>query len=200
MLLDISFGYLLGKYFAINFFDQNFYVLIICLGIIFSLLPDLDFVKIKYHRGVLHTPAFYIFLSLGIFYFDSYIAYMFLAGTMFHLIHDLFVLGRGVMIFYPFSKKRLKIFPDNGQDGYLDKKILWWDESKDKLYSSDIKEDIKEEVSKYNFNSASNNSNNENLRLDNPDWISTWYFRPNLFLFIETGLAILLFLLSFLLK
>jgi hypothetical protein len=191
MLLDIAFGLFLGKYFSVTYFNNE--VFIIYLGVFFALLPDIDFItnysynktkksflKKFVHRGVIHTPIFYISLALlflvlsYIFNFSPTLIWMFLIGTMYHLFHDLIVIGRGIMIFYPFSKYRLKIFPDNGRDGYLKTKILWWNEDSTPKYT-----------------------NVETQSLDNHNWIKTWYFRPNIFLFSETLFA-LIFVLAFL--
>lgn len=166
MLLDITFGLFIGKFFGIGI-----------LGVIFSLLPDIDFIfksKVFSHRGVIHTPIFYILICIILTAEDipSNIIIAFIIGTMFHLFHDLFVLGRGVMILYPFSKYRLKIFPDNGKDGYLKQKILWWNE---------------EDTPKYAEHIGTENSSG----LDNKHWIKIWYLRPNLFVVTETVLAFL---------
>lgn len=106
--------------------------------------------------------------------FDTKFIYLFLICITFHLIHDLFVLGRGVMILYPYSKNRLKLFPDDGKTSYLKKKYLWWNEDMEPKYSNIIKDDF-----------------------DNRNWIRDWYFRPNLFLIIETSLAIILIFFTF---
>ncbi len=186
MFLDIAFGLFLGKYFSVNYFDNNLYI--IFLGVFFALLPDLDFItnyvydktKNKYlkpfvHRGIIHAPTLYIFLAIisYLLNFNPLIIWMFLIGTIYHLIHDLFVLGRGVMIFYPITKYRLKFFPDNGKDGYLKEKILWWNEG---------------EIPKYELTTSDS--------LHSNSWIKTWYFRPNIFLFTEISLTIL-FLVSY---
>lgn len=164
MLLDITFGLFLGKVFNIGF-----------IGIIFSLLPDIDFLfksKKFSHRGILHTPIVYILISILLFLsgISEKIIFAFLIGTMFHLFHDLFVLGHGIMPLYPISKKRLKIFPDDGYDGYLKEKILWWNP-----------EEINKIREKFNFK--------ENTSKES--WIKIWYLKPNKFLIIETGFAAL---------
>ena len=170
MLLDISLGLFLGKVFNIGF-----------LGIIFSLLPDIDFLfksKQFSHRGIFHTPIIYILIALLLFIsgINTQIIFAFLVGTFFHLFHDLFVIGNGIMPLYPFSKNRLKIFPDNGYDGYLSKKILWWNEK-----------DKEETRKKYNFT--------ENTKKES--WIKVWYLRPNIFVITETSLAVLFLFLYF---
>lgn len=177
MFLDIAFGLFLAKYYSIS----------IILGIFFALLPDIDFIpeyfynktKSKYlkmfaHRGILHTPIIYLLIACILFVlnFNLIIIKVFLLGTLYHLFHDLFVLGRGIMIFYPFSKKRLKIFPDDGADGYLKNKLLWWDENLSPKYDFEI---VTAQTS----------------QLHNDNWIRTWYFRPNMFLFSEILLTIL---------
>jgi hypothetical protein len=147
------------------------------LGVLFALLPDIDFivhyfsrrVSIFGHRGVTHTPFVYILITAALYLFgiDTNIVAMFFIATMFHLVHDVFVIGRGIMIIYPFSVKRLKLFPDNGGAGYLPQRYLWWDESRTPLYM---------------FNT-----------LHNDNWIKDWYLRWNVFVVVETGFAILFF-------
>lgn len=177
MLLDIAFGLYAGKYFGYKF-----------LGVVLTLLPDVDFItdylynkkrtrilKLFSHRGLLHTPFLYICIAVVLFLlnFDIKIIFLFLTCSLFHLTHDLFVLGRGIMVLYPFSKNRLKLFPDDGKTGYLKKKYLWWNEDTEPKFSK-----------------------TENS-LDSNSWIKDWYFRPNLFLFIETSFAILFIILIF---
>lgn len=185
MLLDIAFGVLLGSYFSVAYFDTTIWVIV--LGVVCALLPDIDFVfeylysknrrfsflRKLAHRGILHTPMFYIAVA-GILFLSKVsiiLIVMFLIGVTFHLLHDLFVLGRGVMVAFPFSNYRLKLFPDNGSDGYLRKKILWWDETKTPLYT---------------YNDYVVNDNN----LHNENWIHIWYMKPNWFLFSELLLMV----------
>lgn len=187
MFLDIAFGLALGKYFSINYFQND--PAIIALGVVFALLPDLDFIaeyfynkykkeflKKFIHRGIIHTPALYIFIAtfFALLNFNQQIIHMFLIGTLYHLFHDLFVLGRGVMIFYPLSSSRLKVFPDNGSDGYLKEKLIWWNEDKMSVYKFE------------NINS-----------LHSENWVKVWYLRPNLFLFAELLLTIVFTIMIF---
>lgn len=178
MLLDIAFGLFAGNYFGYK-----------VIGVLLALLPDIDFITHYFYirknskllkpfsrQGNLHTPFLYICIIgvLHLMNFDTKFIYLFLICITFHLIHDLFVLGRGVMILYPYSKNRLKLFPDDGKTGYLKKKYLWWNEDMEPKYSNIIKDDF-----------------------DNRNWIRDWYFRPNLFLIIETSLAIILIFFTF---
>jgi hypothetical protein len=181
MLLDIAFGLFLGKTFGLTW-----------LGALFTLLPDIDFFFPKSikkttlftHRGITHTPVLY--LSIGIVLYlltnNASLVVLFLVCTFFHLTHDLFVIGRGVMVAWPFSNKRLKIFPNNHTTGYLGRLFVWWDE---------------EDTPMYTELSYMPNEKKKLLGLpetmENDNWFRDWYLRLNLFLFTEIGLSVLFF-------
>lgn len=183
MFLDIAFGLLIGTHIAYAYFGGSFVVVL--LGVVVTLLPDVDFAfhylhlrypqsrlfKTMSHRGIVHTPVFLAALMCLAWLLSipmPFIALL-LVGFCFHLMHDVFVLGRGVMVFYPLSQKRLKLFPDNGRGGYLPEKILWWDERETPIYTNGGKASMYSE-----------------------SWIADWYFRFNVFVVIETLIGIVI--------
>lgn len=131
MFLDIAFG-IFGSYIVSNFFGETVTLQFIFLGIVFVLLPDLDMFwykknKKRDHRSFVHFPLVYIIVSLLLLsFFETKIALLFFITTLFHFIHDTFILGWGVAWFAPFSYRRYKLFPDNGKGGFLQEKYLTW--------------------------------------------------------------------------
>ncbi len=88
----------------------------IILGVVFSLLPDIDFIfhllKKKRlneynhkHRDYLHYPILYIGGGFILFLFvDVKIAILFAVVSALHFLHDSVGIGWGVKWLYPFSK------------------------------------------------------------------------------------------------
>ena len=103
------------------FIEGRTSVLNLGLATLGSLFPDLDSATGKLskiaknrgenlkHRGILHTP----FLAIAIFViyyllFRNLLILPFIIGMFSHIFLD-FLTGRGVMIFYPISRKRFHI-------------------------------------------------------------------------------------------
>jgi len=121
MLLDIGNGIiipiLLSKIFG--FEVTNSYVI---FGIIFSLLPDIDFIFYKIfskksgdqdhtHRNILHCPIIYILVgSFIIFIFYPALLSLFIICSVLHFIHDSIGIGWGVQWFAPFNKNYYQFF------------------------------------------------------------------------------------------
>lgn len=113
----------------INSFDiQNKTVFIIII-LIASALPDIDSHKSKIgrnikpvsflinlffrHRGIFHSPFVLILISMLIAIINHEIAIAFFIGYLSHLVLDSLT-PSGIMLFYPFSKKRTKGFIRTG--------------------------------------------------------------------------------------
>jgi hypothetical protein len=177
MFLDIAFG-IFASYVTANFFDISITWQLICLGIFFNLLPDIDFLwksnqKID-HRGFMHYPLYYVIATVLILLSGSYLfAFLFFITTLFHFVHDTFVLGWGVAWLAPFSYRRYKLFPDDGKGEFLKEKFLTW-----------LPED-QEVLEK---------------KLDDKHWIQNWYCRFTIISFVEYTsflIAVLLVIVTF---
>lgn len=131
MFLDIAFG-IFGGYLTGIFFHEVISWGLVVAGIIFVLLPDIDIFwnmgnkKKVDHRGYIHYPFLYIIVSFVLVFINYKIAFLFLITTLFHFVHDTFILGWGVAWLAPFSYRRYKIFPDDGKGGFLQEKFLTW--------------------------------------------------------------------------
>lgn len=124
----IAFGYLtslfLAKLFHISSYSP-YYNILILIGIIASIIPDIDFFRLFYkhrslklqkndtHRKYLtHIPLFWLTLSILIYIISilssneliRYSSFFILAGSVSHLIGD--SLEYGIRWLWPFSKKQ----------------------------------------------------------------------------------------------
>lgn len=172
MFLDIAFGICASLGIGSFFFETVPYWYVI-LGVVFTLLPDIDgLVWIlkpsvrqkwnKIHRTYTGYPLLYIPIGIIIFIvFGKVIGILFAVCILLHHIHDTFFLGWGVMWLWPFSKRKWKAFPD--KDGYITKiPITSW---------------LPEEEE--NFRKWSGGHDDE--------WLKRYYLRPNLIAYIEYG-------------
>lgn len=130
MFLDFAFAVFASTITASIFHEAVTWQLV-CLGLIFIFIPDIDFyirsIRKIDHRSFLHYPFFYIVASVLILVFgNTEIAFLFFITTLFHFIHDTLILGWGVAWFAPVSYRRYKLFPDNGMGGFLKEKFLTW--------------------------------------------------------------------------
>ena len=107
----------------IDSFDIQNKIVFVAILLIASALPDIDCYKSKAgkkikplsfliniflgHRGIFHSPFLPILISLFIMLINYEIAAAFFIGYLSHLILDSLTL-KGIMIFYPFSKKRTR--------------------------------------------------------------------------------------------
>ncbi|OGZ63218.1 MAG: hypothetical protein A3C58_01535 [Candidatus Staskawiczbacteria bacterium RIFCSPHIGHO2_02_FULL_34_10] len=92
------------------------------VGIIFALLPDLDFVvpcilkrsfknEFLHHRERLHYPLLYIPIgALMLYFFSVSLAELFTIASLTHFIHDSIGVGWGVQWLYPFTKDHYSLF------------------------------------------------------------------------------------------
>jgi len=113
----------------INSFDIQNKTIFIIIILMASALPDIDSYKSKVgrkikpvsflinlffrHRGIFHSVFVLILISLLIMLVSHEIAIAFFIGYLSHLILDSLT-PKGVMLFYPFSKKRTKGFIRTG--------------------------------------------------------------------------------------
>lgn len=118
MPADLGIGIILGI-FSSNFFQLPLLPAVIW-GIIFCLLPDVDFIltaffrnlKTDNHRDLIHLPIPFLAIGSLVIYIllgKDYLL-MFLIGSTYHFIHDTFVMGWGVKWLYPFSKYNYMFF------------------------------------------------------------------------------------------
>ncbi len=122
MLLDIGLGILipitLSKIFGFELSNSFIY-----FGILFSLLPDIDFIihklflpktsseKDHLHREILHFPILYIFIGgILVYIFNQNLLLLFIICSLFHFIHDSIGIGWGIQWFYPFNKTYYQFF------------------------------------------------------------------------------------------
>lgn len=99
---------------------------ILCLGIIFALLPDIDmlvfaFPKLKKifggHREITHYPVLYIPLFFIVWgFFGRMWALLFVGAIILHSVHDTLWIGHGVKWLWPFSHKSYQFF---SQEKYM---------------------------------------------------------------------------------
>ncbi|MCU0679441.1 MAG: metal-dependent hydrolase [Planctomycetes bacterium] len=113
MFLDVAFG-IFTAIFLSSFHEADLTAVLIA-GIIFSLLPDADFVIYKLlgihqdkgykHRELFHYPLLYLGAGYIVIYFifGQIIAWCFLISTFLHFLHDSIAYGRGIKWLYPFS-------------------------------------------------------------------------------------------------
>ena len=119
MPLDFAFG-IFATIFANHYYGVDIFPFIL-IALLFSVLPDLDFLisrifKIHPDKGYKHRELFHyplIYLPAGFLLllpFSKLIAVTFLIISFFHFIHDSIAYGRGVQWLYPFSKSSYAFF------------------------------------------------------------------------------------------
>lgn len=129
MFLDIKLG-LFWAFLVGIFFEQALTPGWILAGVVFALLPDIDF-WIEYamrgtvggtvmgaHRSLLHNPIPYIPVALfiGALFGPAWMT-LFAIGVFGHFAHDLSGMGYGIRLFWPFSERWHKFF--SGKDGEI---------------------------------------------------------------------------------
>jgi len=147
MFLDIGVGILIAILVS-KIFALPLTLFLVFIGIVFSLLVDIDFIfhlkkggntkNAHRHRDILHHPLIYIPLGMLLLSFYS-LAYSVLFGLILfiHFLHDSIGIGWGVQWLYPFSKNHYTFFyryqPKNKEK--LPKKLLyvWKDNEIDML-------------------------------------------------------------------
>ena len=119
----LTFSFLIGLY-IIDFLKTD-HILFMIILLFFSIFPDIDessskiFKKLKPfsylavlfgHRNIFHTIYFPIAISLVLFILNlKLISLAVLIGYSLHLLLDM-ITKKGIALFYPLSKKRIKGF------------------------------------------------------------------------------------------
>lgn len=124
MFLDIGVGIIAGILLG-NYFGLGLGSLYILVGILISVLPDLDFIyyflkrgkdkdrKEDYlHRDLIHYPLIYLPAGFLIFYIAGGVAWawLFFVCSLLHFIHDSIGIGWGIKWLWPFSKNNFAFF------------------------------------------------------------------------------------------
>lgn len=120
----LAFSFLIGLY-IIDFLKIKNQILFVIILLFFSIFPDIDesssriFKKLRPfsylavllgHRSILHTVYFPLAIALVLFIFDmKLLSLAVLIGYLSHLFLDL-ITKRGITLFYPLTKKRIKGF------------------------------------------------------------------------------------------
>lgn len=163
MLADIGLGMILTVFIS-NFFDVSPSGTLLLYGILFSLLPDFDFLvalltrkkgqenEIGSHRDIAHFPFVYVLTFVIIlFLFGKFWATLFGFCILFHFLHDSVGIGWGVKWLWPFSDRAYRFFSDESRR--VSFKIASWNP-----------EELRSAEEKYG----------------DPNWIRNFYFRPTL--------------------
>lgn len=120
MFLDIGIGILISIFLS-NLFNFPLSHPFVVAGIIFSLLPDADFLyhllkrgtkdkKDHEHRDILHYPIFFLFTGIVIGFFSLPWALLFTLCTLLHLLHDSIGIGWGIQWLWPANKNYYTFF------------------------------------------------------------------------------------------
>lgn len=129
MFLDIKLGILWAFLVAI-LFEKIITPEWIIAGVVFALLPDIDFwleylkrgtvggKLIDLHRTLLHAPMTYIPIALfiGTLHGPAWMM-LFSLGVFGHFLHDSAGMGYGIRWFWPFTTRWYKFF--SGKDGEI---------------------------------------------------------------------------------
>lgn len=113
MFLDFAFGIIIAV--ALSLHYQTDIAPLIYFSLLFSILPDLDFIiykvfKIKQDKGYKHRDLFHgplLYLPIGyllLIFVSKILAIAFLIISILHFLHDSIAYGRGVKWLFPFSK------------------------------------------------------------------------------------------------
>lgn len=133
MFLDI----LLGTFWAFltaTVFEVSLTPSWVFLGIVFAVLPDLDF-WIEYlrrgtvggktlgdHRVLTHIPLLFVIPAILLFIYGGVaLGTLFVLGVYGHFVHDATGMGYGYRLFYPFSPFFYKFFSDKEGNIYRDR-------------------------------------------------------------------------------
>lgn len=164
MPLDIGVGILIALG-AAELFGVEATPWLVGFGIAAALLPDIDIITVPlfgrwHHRTHTHFPIMYVPLSMLAFVLlDPLYATILTLGVFAHLVHDTFGIGWGIAWLWPFSQRKLLLFPDKGRQEELGFVATWMPEEEPFLYH----------------------------RHHDAHWVKHYYFRPNLLAYIEYG-------------
>lgn len=162
MFLDIKLG-LLWAFLVAILFEKIITPEWLIGGVLFALLPDIDFwleyirrgtvggKVIDLHRTLLHNPLTFVPLVLfvGTWHGPAWMT-LFALGVFGHFIHDSMGMGYGIRWFWPFSNRWFKFFSNKEGDIYYDFKhvyVSWSDEEMKELVARRGNDNwIKEEI------------------------------------------------------
>ena len=121
MFLDIGIGILITVFISATF-QVKLTVLLIAVGILFALGPDLDFLFLYLrkhdarddykHRDIIHFPLLYLPIGTILMFllFGKIWATLFFIASLSHFIHDSISIGWGIKWLFPFSRKNIAFF------------------------------------------------------------------------------------------
>lgn len=171
MFLDIGFG-ILWAIFVSSSFGVELTWLVVLIGIISALAPDIDMLTyalpknsrvyafLRGHRGLIHRPIIWVIpASLALLFFGWFWAVIFMGGVLFHFIHDTIGLGWGIKWFWPLSSRSFRFFPD--KDGKLSSTFFL-------SFTDDEKVELRKQY-------------------HNPNWVRDFYFTINRVSLVEYG-------------
>lgn len=132
MFLDLKLGLAWAFLLAI-FFEKTITLQWLAAGVVFALLPDIDFwleylkrgtvggKVIDLHRTLLHAPLTYVPIALfiGTAYGPEWM-FLFAFGVYGHFVHDSMGMGYGVRWLWPFSTRWYKFFSNRAGEIYYD--------------------------------------------------------------------------------
>ncbi len=146
MFLDLGVAILISigitKFFAV---PLSFVLLLFAL--VSALLPDSDIFYYTYqkyvnkkkvfnHRSFLHYPLLYIIPAVVITSISLPLGLIFSLCIIFHLLHDTFFLGWGVVWLWPFKETRYKCFPDRDGKITLLPLVTWEKNEDEKMFTN----------------------------------------------------------------
>ena len=132
--------------FTATFFDIPLTWQWVVLGMLFALLPDIDFFveflqrgtvggkTLGAHRVLTHVPLLFVIPGIALWYFFGIpLAILFALSITWHFLHDSHAMGYGYRMFYPFSPKFYKFFSDREGDYHYDFKHFFMGWSQDEV-------------------------------------------------------------------
>ncbi len=161
MPLDIGLGIVLSLLTA-HWFEIQATAGLIVFGIASILLPDIDIIpalsRIHHdHRSFFHWPLIYIPLAVLVYLFlGPLYAMLFSLCIIAHFIHDSIGIGWGVAWLAPFSQRKI-LFPEKDRRAAYGFFMTWLPEEEAAMA----------------------------VEYHDPNWVRTWYLRPNLLACIE---------------
>lgn len=169
MPLDIGVGILLALGIA-ELFSVPLTPLFVLCGIAAALLPDIDIVTAAFgkwrHRELTHYPLLYVPLAVLAFALLPFpYALLLSLGVLAHFMHDTIGIGWGIAWLWPFSGRKLLIFPERARRRVLGTFVTWMPHDEVRIRTQP-------------YEGASSN------------WVRDFYFRLNTLAYIEYGVLI----------
>lgn len=134
MPLDIGIGILLALGVS-ELYGVPLTLLLVLFGIGAALLPDIDIVTAAFgrwrHREITHYPLLYLPLFILAFVFLPLpFATLFTLGVLAHFVHDTIGTGWGIAWLWPFTPRRLLLFPDGERRQVMGTIATWLPQDK----------------------------------------------------------------------